>query len=82
MGRLIDVDELKKAIDVACSTGYITPTEHIIDAVPTAYDVDEVIERLKMCSVNEPLTENGVVIGSVKVLPLSTVIEIVKDGVK
>lgn len=37
------------------------------------------LERLTMCAVSEPLTENGVKVGTVKVLPLSVAVQIVKE---
>lgn len=45
--KLIDADKLKKAIQVICGTDSITTVEHIIDAVPTAYDIDWVVDQLE-----------------------------------
>ena len=42
--------------------------------------VERVLERLELCSVSEPLTENGIKVGTVKVLPLSAAVQIVKEG--
>ena len=40
--------------------------------------LDKIVEMLKMCAVNEPLMENGVTVGTVKVMPLPIALEIVK----
>lgn len=42
--------------------------------------LERIIERMEMCSINEPLTENGVKVGTVKVLPLSAAVQIMKEG--
>lgn len=55
--------------------------KEVVDNMPTAYDVDEVIEKLERISVSEPLTADGVKVGTIKVLVLKNAIEIVKDGV-
>lgn len=52
----------------------------VVNNMPTAYDVDKVVEQLKIVSVTEPITHNGVKVGTVKVLPLREAIEIVKGG--
>lgn len=80
MGRLIDADKLKHTL-----LEYHYTTEHnqifrYIDEQPTAYDVDKVVNRLEIVSVTEPITHNGVKVGTVKVLPLREAIEIVKGG--
>lgn len=51
MGRLIDADKLKDAINNSLNTGRETfPAEimyEAIDAQPTAYDPDKVVEQLE-----------------------------------
>lgn len=51
-----------------------------IEDMSTAYDIDKVVEQLEIVSVAEPITYNGVKVGTVKVLPLREAIEIVKGG--
>ena len=52
----------------------------MIEDAPTAYDVDKVVEQLEIVSATEPITHNGVKVGTVKVLPLREAIDIVKGG--
>ena len=51
MGRLIDAEKLKDAINASLNTGRETFSAEImyeaIDAQPTAYDSDKVVEQLE-----------------------------------
>lgn len=38
--------------------------------------VNKIFERIKMCAFEEPLTDNGIEVGKVKVLSLGTVNEV------
>ena len=49
-----------------------------IEDFPTAYDMDNVVEQLERVAVEEPLTDNGVKVGTVKAVPLKIAIDIVK----
>ena len=65
--------------------GVRTNREHIPEIAVTAWNtrkpMDKVVEQLEICSVSEPVTENGVTVGSVKILPLSVAAKIVKGEV-
>lgn len=52
----------------------------VVNNMPTAYDVDEVIEKLERISVEEPLIADGIKVGTIKVLVLKNAVEIVKGG--
>lgn len=79
--RLIDADEL---IDWICNdSGDKMMDEYYIEHInnmPTAYDVEKVVEKLERISIEEPLTTDGVKTGTIKVLILKHAVEIVKDG--
>ena len=49
-----------------------------IEDFPTAYDMDNVVEQLERVAVEEPLTDNGVKVGTIKAVPLKIAIDIVK----
>ncbi len=83
MGRLIDADVLKNIIgsekndnDEMCRI-CIESTKEIIDAQPTAYDPDKVVEQLKSVSY-ERYGNDGM--GGERVINLDDAIEIVKGG--
>lgn len=83
MGRLIDADVLKNIIesekndnDEMCRI-CIESTKEIIDAQPTAYDPDKVVEQLKSVSY-ERYGNDGM--GGERVINMDDAIEIVKGG--
>lgn len=94
--RLIDADALLEQYNLKDATKYgnkdaeqqahsystmmLYEIADMIEDAPTAYDVEKVVNRLEIVSVEEPLTDNGVKVGTVKVLPLKNAIEIVKGG--
>lgn len=80
--RLIDADALKKHILGFDSRPTYTQALYLkaIDEQPTAYDVDKVVEQLERVSTEEPLTADGVKVGTIKVLVLKHAVEIVKCG--
>lgn len=52
--------------------------EKAIEVWNTRKPMDKIVKLLEMCAVNEPLTENGVTVGTVKVMPLPIAVKIVK----
>lgn len=78
--RLIDADELKNILTVAEYPCVLQNTLiEIIDTQPTAYDTDNVVERLKKTSY-ERFGNDGM--GGELVVNLDDAIEIVKEGGK
>lgn len=41
--------------------------------------IERIVERLEKASVSEPLTENGVKVGTIKILPFGIATQIVKE---
>ena len=94
--RLIDADVLLEQYNLKDATKYgnkdaeqqahsystmmLYEIADMIEGAPTAYDVNKVVEQLEIVSATEPITHNGVKVGTVKVLPLRDAIEIVKGG--
>lgn len=75
MGRLIDADELKKYLKKYLHYGHAIPW---VDAQPTAYDPDKVVEQLEKVAF-ERYENDGM--GGERVVNLDDVVEIVKGGV-
>ena len=83
--RLIDVDKLKKDLEsVTLSNGTLLNTNTVLlllDKYPTAYDVDEVIKRLKKlrdCKYLTGITNDAYEFGACDAL--NDVIKIIKAG--
>ena len=72
IGSAIDLIEQQQEMIEALIAGQETLQKHFVDKM------DKIVELLKMCAVDEPLTENGVTVGTVKVMPLPIALEIVK----
>ena len=68
----IDLIKRQQEMIEALIAGQETLQKHFADKM------GKIVELLKMCAVNEPLTENGVTVGTVKVMPLPIALEIVK----
>lgn len=82
MGRLIDADAIKwdKCEDASGNPVYILDKRDI-DAQPTAYDVDKVIERLEI-EKNPIYREDGSLMAERAAIGIDKAIEIVKGGGK
>ena len=83
MGRLIDADAFKSQIaGMAISNNYPANKANVwcelIDAQPTAYDPDKVVEQLEKVAF-ERYENDGM--GGERVVNLDDVVEIVKGGV-
>ena len=94
MSRLIDADALLDQYNLKDATKYgnkdakqqnhsystlmLYEIADMIEDAPIAYDVDKVVEQLERVAVEEPLTDNGVKVGTVKAVPLKIAIDIVK----
>ena len=85
--KLIDLDALCEEIEngkdkpkIYDGAGEADWINSCMEKAPVAYDLDKVVEQLERVSVEEPLTDNGVKVGTVKVLPLKIALEIVKGG--
>ena len=80
MGRLIDTDAIKwdKCEDASGNPVYILDKRDI-DAQPTAYDVDKVIERLEI-EKNPIYREDGSLMAERAAIGIDKAIEIVKGG--
>lgn len=82
MGRLIDADALKEYCMNASKSDddfrrvSLATLASVIDAQPTAYDPDKVVEQLEAYS-NEEEAER---LGTIPVVELADAIEIVKGG--
>lgn len=72
--RLIDADELKKYLKKYLHYGHAIPW---VDAQPTAYDPDKVVEQLEEVAF-ERYGNDGM--GGERVVNLDDVIEIVRGG--
>ena len=76
MARLIDADALKKDLkSVTLSNGTLVNTNavlYLLEAYPTAYDVDRVVEQLEEFSEEMEQFKCGEM--------LSDMIEVVKEG--
>jgi hypothetical protein len=85
MGRLIDENLLKK--NCKCAGTFennfqcvsLKTLGEVIDAQPTAYDVDKVVEQLEK-EKNPIYREDGSLMGERTVIRIDKVIEIVKGG--
>ena len=82
MERLIDADAIKwdKCEDASGNPVYILDKRDI-DAQPTAYDVDKVIERLEI-EKNPIYREDGSLMAERAAIGIDKAIEIVKGGGK
>ena len=84
MGRLIDADKLKADLEKAISKNEdmdcldFLRVASFIDAQPTAYDTDNVVEQLDKVSDYYEFDEQGM--EHVQMLRLVDAIEIVKGG--
>ncbi len=84
MGRLIDADKLKADLEKAISKNEdmdcldFLRVASVIDAQPTAYDPDKVVEQLDKVSDYYEFDEQGM--EHVQMLRLVDAIEIVKGG--
>lgn len=85
--KLIDLDALCEEIEngkdkpkIYDGAGEADWINSCMEKAPVAYDLDKVVERLERVSVEEPLTDNGVEVGTFKVLLLKDAVEIVKGG--
>lgn len=80
MGRLIDADAIKwdKCEDASGNPVYILDKRDI-DAQPTAYDVDKVIERLEI-EKNPIYREDGSLMAERAAIGIDKAIEIVEGG--
>lgn len=85
MGRLIDADKLKADLEKAISKNEdmdcldFLRVASVIDAQPTAYDPDKVVEQLEK-EKNPIYREDGSLMGERTVIRIDKVIEIVKGG--
>lgn len=85
MGRLIDADKLKADLEKAISKNEdmdcldFLLVAFVIDAQPTAYDPDKVVEQLEK-EKNPIYREDGSLMGERTVIRIDKVIEIVKGG--
>ena len=73
MGRLVDTDVLVKIIDKHTNDDNQLDNDItcILEEVPTAYDVEKVVEQLKDASVGT---------SGVAIITLPTIIEIIRNG--
>lgn len=80
MGRMIDADAIKwdKCEDASGNPVYILDKRDI-DAQPTAYDVDKVIERLEI-EKNPIYREDGSLMAERAAIGIDKAIEIVEGG--
>ena len=76
MSRLINAEDVKALINGLDSLPFEEEVDEIVDRIPTAYDVDTVIEQL------EELVRINMEVFSVRAdyVNLAHVIKIVKDG--
>ena len=85
MGRLIDADKLKADLEKAISKNEdmdcldFLRVASFIDAQPTAYDPDKVVEQLEK-EKNPLYREDGSLMGERTVIKIDKAIEIVKGG--
>ena len=76
MGRLIDAEDIKCAFNDTNITEYGLYPNNIVDSIPTAYDVDRVIEELENLIVYEVL--DGLMAG--EWIKKEQVLKIIKEG--
>lgn len=82
--RLIDADKLQKHFEkvkaestTLVNIAHIIGFQSVIDAQPTAYDIDEVVDELKKAScMARPVGWSN----SKKIVETNTAIEIIKSG--
>ena len=87
--RLIDADRLKEALHEDCMTAMGNIDESTlnllmieIEEIPTAYDVDEVVEQLKKASYETHEWSDGTSSFNLRMIEEADAIEIVKGAVK
>lgn len=51
MGRLVDVEDVKALINGLDSLPWEEETDDLVDTIPTAYNVDEVVKEVKEISM-------------------------------
>ena len=51
MGRLVDIEEVKALINGLDSLPWEEEIDELVDTIPTAYDVDEVVKEVKEISI-------------------------------
>ena len=73
-----ELDNYVMCLSCRIRTKPMNTKESAIKKWNTRKPMDKIVELLKMCAVNEPLTENGVTVRTVKVMPLPIALEIVK----
>lgn len=79
--RLIDADKLRTILtDEECPCVLQTVLIGIIDAQPTAYDVDKVVEQLKEWTFNADIDTGDWTMMNHNLIVSKTAIEIVKGG--
>ena len=74
MGRLIDTDDLIRHLSYE-------DTEEMIDNIPTAYDLDEVLKKLEE-EKNPMYRGDGTLMGARRGISINKAIEIVRGGTK
>lgn len=85
MGRLVDTDDLIRYLDFENTeeereenVGEIITLE-MIDRIPTAYDLDEVLKQLEE-EKNPMYRDDGTLMGARRGMNIDKAIEIVKNG--
>lgn len=79
--RLIDVDKLRTILtDEECPCALQTALIGIIDAQPTAYDVDKVVKEINECTFNANIDVGDGTIMNHNLIVRDTAINIVKAG--
>lgn len=59
MGRLVDVEDVKELINGLDSLPWEEEVDDLVNSIPTAYDVDKVVEELENAISDTTETETG-----------------------
>ena len=79
MGRLVDADDFKRFLQALCKAG--APYEEVIqllDKQPTAYDVDNVVSKIRRYSGNGYRDVDGDYVPPM--IEIKYAIEIIREG--
>ena len=77
MSRLIDADDVKELLLGLDSLPWEEQVDELVDAIPTAYNVDKVVEELEMNSQNSYASVYG---GDYQIISVYDAIDTVKRG--